>query len=313
MTSGGQSVAVIGAGAVGGYYGARLAEAGHDVRFLLRRDFDAVAAKGLRIQSPHGDLHLERPTIARTSVEIGPADWVVCALKSTSLEAVPDLLGPCLGEGTRILVLMNGLGLEERFAEWFPQHPIFGGMAFVGINRAEPGTIDHQLYGAISIGHLGDEEDELERARSRWAGAKVEIVTHESLLGARWEKLCWNIPFNGLGVAAGGVTTEKIVGDPGLRATARGVMEEVVAAGNAELAARGEATRIDGPAIIERMFQMTDTMPPYRSSTVIDFVEGRPLEVEAIFGEPARRAAALGGEAPLLQALAAVIGALARS
>ena len=305
-----QRVGVIGAGAVGSYYGARLAEAGHDVRFLLRRDYEAVRSGGLRVRSVDGDLHLARPFAAATSEEIGPVDWVVCALKATSLDAVPALLQPCLGETTRVLVLMNGLGLEERFSDWFGARRVFGALAFTCINRGEPGVVNHLRYGPITIGHAEDDPVELEAAARLWAGAKVEVSTAPSLLRARWEKLCWNIPFNGLTIAAGGVATDRVVGASALRREARALMEEVVRLGNAELARSGEAARIDGDAVIERMFAMTDVMGAYRPSTLIDFLEGRELEVEAIFGEPLRRAHALGEPAPRLELMTALLRAL---
>ncbi|MCY3881661.1 MAG: 2-dehydropantoate 2-reductase [Chloroflexi bacterium] len=304
------SVAVIGAGAVGSYYGARLAQAGHDVRFLLRRDYDAVAERGLRIESHHGDFLLERPAIARDPAEIGPVDWVLCGLKTTSLDAAPDLIRPCLGPETRVLAIMNGLGIEERLAEALGTERIFGGLAFTCINRGEPGTIHHYEYGQVSIAHLRDDPAELERALALWEDATVEVSAAPSIIRARWEKLCWNVPFNGLTVAAGGVTTEAIVTDPTRRAEARALMEEVVAAGNADLEARNRAERIDGDEVITRMFTLTDVMGPYRPSTLIDFVEGRAIEVDAIFAEPARRARTLGVPTPRLDQLAALLAAL---
>ena len=135
-----ERIAVIGAGAVGAYYGARLAQAGHDVRFLMRRDLAAVRANGLDVRSCDGDFRLDRPTVAESSDEIGVVDWVICALKTTSLADVPRLVGPCVGPQTRILCLMNGLGVEERFAEWFGSARIFGGLAFTCINRGEPSS-----------------------------------------------------------------------------------------------------------------------------------------------------------------------------
>ncbi len=302
-----QRVAVIGAGAVGAYYGARLAQAGHDVHFLMRRDYEAVRAGGLRCTSPMGDFALEAPSIARTPAEIGPADWVVCALKSTSIGEAEALVGPCLGPHTRILLLMNGLGLEERFAEWFGRERVFGGMAFTCVNRGQPGSVHHLAYGAVTVGHLLDDASEVERALALWAQARVEFSGVESLRRARWEKLCWNIPFNGLCVAAGGVTTDVVVGDAALRAIARATMQEVVAAGNADLEARGEALRLDGPAIVQTMFGFTDRMGPYRPSTMIDYVEGRPMEVPAIFAAPLERARELGVETPHLATLTALL------
>ena len=305
-----QRVAVIGAGAIGCYYGGRLAEAGHDVHFLMRRDYDAVKAGGLHITSPRGDMDFPRPAIARHPAQIGPADWVICSLKATSIDAVPDLIRPCIGPRTRLLVLMNGLGLEERFGQWFSPERIFGGMAFVGINRVDPGHVRHIGYGAVTVGHLLDDPAEVDRALALWAAAEVDVTPHVSLRAARWEKLCWNIPFNGFTVIAGGVSVDRIVGDPELRAAARATMEEVVAAGNADLADRREAFRIDGPAHVARMFAQTDKIGPYRPSTMIDFVEGRPLEVEALWQRPLARARELDVPVPYLTMLTALVAIL---
>lgn len=307
-----QRVAVIGAGAVGSYYGARLAEAGHDVRFLLRRDYEAVRAGGLHVRSVDGDLHLPQPFVAATSAAIGTVDWVLCALKATSIDEVPALLAPCLGPGTRILVLMNGLGLEERFSTWFGAERVYGGLAFTCINRGEPGVVNHLRYGPITIGHVENDAAQLEAAARLWAGTAVQATTEPSLLRARWEKLCWNIPFNGITIAAGGVGTERVMADEELRAEARALMEEVVRLGNADLAHHGERARLNGREVIERMIALTATMGDYRPSTLIDFLEGRPLEVEAIFGEPLRRARTLAEPAPRIEMLTALLRSLDR-
>lgn len=307
------TIAVIGAGAVGAYYGARLAQAGHDVRFLLRRDYDAVAAHGLHVTSQDGDFHLPRPAVARAPAEIGPADWIICALKTTSLHDVPALVGPCVGADTRILCLMNGLGVEERFAAWFPRARIFGGLAFTCINRGDPGCVHHLRYGAVTIGHLGDEPDEVARALDLWRDAHVDFSGAASLLQARWEKLAWNIPFNGLCVAGGGITTDRVVADSDLRRAAVRTIEEVCAAGNADLAAHDDTARIDTAAVLDRMLTLTDAMGVYRPSTMIDYVEGRPMEVEEIFGEPLRRARALGVDTPHIALLTALMRRLNRN
>lgn len=305
-----KTVAVIGSGAVGSYYGARLAEAGHDVRFLMRRDYEAVRAGGLRIESPDGDLTLGKPPVFRRSDEIGLVDWVVCALKATSIVDAQQLVAPCVSANTRILVLMNGLGLEERFAQWFDPGRIFGGLAFVCLNRGEPGQVHHLAYGALTLAHLANHETELKSVQELWSTARVSVSTAPSLVQARWEKLCWNIPFNGLAVAAGAITTDQILADPTLCAAARGLMDEVIAAGNADLASRAEPGHIDLAALPERMFAFTETMGAYRPSTLIDFVEHRPMEIEAMFGEPLRRAQGLGVSTPHLSLLTALLTSL---
>ncbi|MBN1690200.1 MAG: 2-dehydropantoate 2-reductase [Dehalococcoidia bacterium] len=285
-----QRVAVIGAGAVGSYYGGRLAEAGHDVRFLVRRDYHAVRSSGLNVTSPDGDFLLEHPLVASDSAEIGTADWVICALKSTSIHAAHKLVQPCVRADTRILVLMNGLGLEDHFAGWFGAERIFGGLAFTCINRGKPGHVHHLAYGTVTLGHYKNDPAEIVKALELWSGSKTSVVPASSLLKARWEKLCWNIPFSGLCVAGGGITTDRIMSDTSLRAAAKALMEEVICAGNADLALHGEKACIDRDTIINSLFQKTSTMGAYRPSTMIDFVEGKSMEIDAIFAEPLRRA-----------------------
>ncbi len=303
------SIAVIGAGAVGGYYGAMLARAGHDVRFLLRRDLDAVRARGLDVRSYLGDFHLPHVTAAASPAGLGAVDWVVCSLKATALDEARALIEPCVGPGTRVLALMNGLGIEERFAEWLEPHRVFGGMAFVGINRGEPGVIHHLAYGRVTIGHLLNDAAEIEGLRALLASGGIDVAVAPNLRWARWEKLCWNVPFNGLSVACGGVGTHAIIKDPVLRATAGRVMREVVAVANADLTALGSEVQLDEEQVVAAMFAQTDSIGDYRTSMALDYVSGRPLEVEAIHGEVARRAETLGVAAPSLATLYAIVRA----
>ncbi|MBA4180380.1 MAG: 2-dehydropantoate 2-reductase [Anaerolinea sp.] len=303
------SIAVIGAGAVGGYYGALLARAGHDVRFLLRSDLETVRARGLDVRSVQGDFRLPVVAAFATPDEIGPVDWVICTLKATALADARELIRPCLGPRTRILALMNGLGIEDQFAAWFGGDRVFGGMAFVCINRGGPGVIHHLEYGRVSIAHYRDDEAELDALRELLESGGIEAGVAPNLLYARWEKLCWNIPFNGLSVAAGGVGTQTILRDKALRSVAEQAMQEVTAVGNADLAAAGSTARLDGDEVVRRMFALTDTMGDYRTSMLIDFVLGRTLEVEAILGEPWRRAEALGVTAPTIGTLYALVRA----
>lgn len=303
------AIAVIGAGAVGGYYGALLARAGHDVRFLFRRDFEAVRERGLRIESPRGDFALDRVHAFATPEEIGPVNWVICSLKATALDEARKLVAPCAGPETRVLALMNGLGIEERFAEWVAPARVFGGMAFVCINRGEPGCIRHLEYGRVSIGHMLDDPAELDALRELLESGGIEVAVAPNLRYARWEKLCWNIPFNGLSVAGGGIGTKAILGNSAMRATAERAMREVVAAGNADLAAAGSNARLDGDQVVAWMFAQTDSMGDYRTSMALDYVLGRPLEVEAILGEPVRRAESLGVDVPTMATLYAIVAA----
>ena len=207
---------------------------------------------------------------------------------------------------------MNGLGVEEQLAAWFPRTPVVGGLAFTCINRGEPGRIHHLDYGPVTFGHLGDDEAELERVPALWSGSKVEVSTAPSLLAARWLKLCWNVPFNGLTVTCGGVTTDIVMGDTELRASADGLMRELCAAGNADLEAHHVTARLDADEVVDSMMTRTDSMAAYRPSTMIDFLEGREMEIDAIFKAPLRRASELSVPTPLLAMITAQMRTLGR-
>jgi 2-dehydropantoate 2-reductase len=153
---------------------------------------------------------------------------------------------------------MNGLGIEDTLAKSFAPGKIFGGMAFTCNNRVE-GVVKHLKYGALLVGHNGDDPAELAAVEQLFANANVKLSTSPCLLESRWEKLCWNMPFNGLACAMGGITTDRIVGDPDLRAQALAVMEEVVEMGQRDLSARAlDGTGALGQPLIERMFALTD-------------------------------------------------------
>ncbi len=288
-------IAVIGAGAVGSFYGARLARSGHDVRLLMRRDLEAVRRNGLTIKSCDGDFHLQAAAFGDPA-DIGVVDLVICALKATAIDVAQQLVRPCVGPHTRIIVLINGLGIEERFGQWFDPERILGGLAFVCINRGKPGVVHHMAYGRIAFGHLLDDQEEASKMAALFARAGFETHVRPSLRQARWEKLMWNIPFSTLAITAGGVTTDRILADPGLTRLARALIVETGSAGNAD------GCSIEIGAMVEKMMANTGTMGAYRPSMLLDYENKLPLEVEAILGEPVRRAAALNVSVPTIEA-----------
>ncbi len=294
------AIAVVGAGAIGGYYGALLARAGADVRFLLRRDLDHVRAHGLRVvQPPDGDFALVRPRVFGTTAEIGPVDLVIIGIKATANDALVELLPPLLRANTALLLLQNGLGGDAFLARHFGPERVIGGLCFVCLNRTAPGEITCTLPGYVAVGEFaGPPTDRLRSLAAQLGRAGVATEIAENLDEARWRKLVWNVPFNGLTIAAGGVTTDAIMNDPALRAEARALMEEIVGA-----AARF-GHRIP-PDFLDHQMELTDGMGPYRPSSLIDWQEGREVEVEAIWGEPLRRARAAGAAMPRLENLCA--------
>jgi 2-dehydropantoate 2-reductase len=290
-------IAVVGAGAIGGYYGAKLAYFGRDVHFLMRSDLRQVRRSGIRIRGQTENVHLAKVNAYASTEEIGPCDLVLIAVKATSNADLLSLIPPLLHERTMLLTLQNGLGNEEFLGENFGAERVIGGLCFVCLNRVAPGMIEHYDVGRIVIGeHAG-----YPLARTHdvaWEFKRCGIVCSVAAnIGfERWRKLVWNIPFNGLSVIAGGLDTAAILADESLRARTLALMDEVIGAANRCGYALPTAVALE-------QIKRTETLGAYKPSTLLDYEARRPLEIEAIWGEPLRRARAAGFEAPKLAQL----------
>jgi len=293
----GCKIAVVGSGAVGCYYGGKLAQHGGNVHFLMRRDLEAVKRNGLQIRSPGGDFHLRHVNAYGSTLEIGPCDLVLIALKTTSNTALEKLVPPLLNENTALLTLQNGFGNEDFLAEHFGAQRVMGGLCFVCLNRTAQGVVEHFGFGTLSIGEF--ERGPQERTRRivedfKATGIATRVV--ENLATERWRKLVWNVPFNGLSIAAGGITTDLILADDGLRSLCKNLMAEVIDAAGRE----GHVIRHE---FIEEQVERTSKMGAYKPSSLIDYLEGREVEVESIWGEPYRRGLRSGAPVGRLEML----------
>jgi 2-dehydropantoate 2-reductase len=312
-------IAVVGCGALGSYYGARLCRAGHEVHFLLRSDYDAVRQNGVTIHSAGGDFTV-RPICARDPQEIGRAELVLITLKTTANFALPRLLPPLVDPETAVLTLQNGLGNEAAIASLVGAEKTLGGLCFVCLNRIAPGEILHVAHGAIVMG----EYDRPSQPRTqRIAGTIVEsgvpCTVTENLAAAHWEKLVWNIPFNGLGVAGtagleaverGRITPGQSLG-PCLTTDLlldNGRWEKLVRELMMETIHAAQALGLAVPdSAADRQIARTRDMGAYKASTLIDFERGQELELEAIFLEPLCQARGAGVACPRLAALCDVL------
>ena len=450
-------IAIVGAGAVGSYYGARLWEAGHDVQFYTRtkpKDSLAVVPEttrtktttmnennenhngtdgssnhkkkknnndddgttgttdhtGLYVSSIEGDIYI--PTkdwhVFNDTTKMQIADWIVVALKSSSLDAIPNLIVPLFRQDctTRVLVIMNGL-IEDDLIQLLqakttkkkkeedgllqpntttttgaaatePHHPkqqqqqqlscckaLYGGMALICSNRLSSHRIDHSYAGLLSAGvatststttrttrtttssslgmkhkddnddnheenHDNDNDDEI-AFRKLFVGTKVPITYESNLLRGRWKKMVWNLPFNGISVAMGGITVDQIVQDPGLRQLAIHIMDETILIANTELQhIYGDSNNNknnnddddNNPSNVswqplgnvekEQMMNLSDNMGPYKTSTMLDLTNRRAMEVQYMFREPLQRAQRLGIPVPYLQTIVTLIEAYQR-
>jgi 2-dehydropantoate 2-reductase len=314
-------IAVVGPGAVGSYYGAMLSRAGQEVHFLLRSDYDAVKRHGVFIHSPEGNFNV-RPKCARTPEQIGESDLVLIALKTTANDQFPKLLPPLVGPKTAVLTLQNGLGNEEALAKLFPVEQVMGGLCFVCLNRTAPGVVEHMAHGVVVLGEFQRwPEPRTHDIASMFRNAGVNCKVSDNLAQAHWEKLIWNIPFNGLGVAGTAgyeplvnpqspvtnreslgpvLTTDKLLADARWENLVRELMHEVIAAANA--LGYNVST-----SLADKQIERTRTMGSYKASTLVDFEQGRVLELESLFLEPLRQAKKAGAPVPRLEALCRVL------
>jgi 2-dehydropantoate 2-reductase len=282
-------IAVVGSGAIGAFYGAALAKAGHDVHFLLRGDLDVVRQHGFRITTPETSYTLHPVQAHARTEEIGACDFVIVALKSTANSHLAQMLPPLdtLGH-TVFITLQNGMGNVESLASMFGAERVVAGLCFVCVNRVAAGVIENYQLGRVQFAEAAGPA----RARTHeiaemfsTSGAVCKAV--DSLIRALWFKLCWNVPFNGLAIVGGGITTDLIVASPPLKNLATDLMREVAAA------AAKDGVEISEKYIVAQIAGI-ESIGAYRPSSLIDYLAGRPVEVEAIWGEPLRRGTANG-------------------
>jgi 2-dehydropantoate 2-reductase len=294
--------AILGTGAVGGYYGALLQKAGREVHFLLRSDFETVRREGLRVDSPRGDFRLPKVNAYARAADMPACDVAVVAWKTTEnrhlREALPGLVKP----GGAVLVLQNGLDPEREAAAAAPSAEVISGLCFLCSRKDGPGWIRHQDYGAVTFAAFGENGGVTPRVREvgedfRAAGVETRLI--ENWRAARWRKLVWNAPFNGL-CALHGVDTRALLADPELRALARSIMFEVTAGA----AAAGCPLPEDFP---DRMIKDTEAMIAYEPSMKLDRDAGRPMELEAIYGRTLEAIRLAGGKAERIGELFAAL------
>ncbi len=289
MSSNKMKIAVVGCGALGSYYGALLCRRGHEVHFLLRSDYDAVRENGVVVESLEETFRV-RPHCARSAHEVGPVDLVMIGLKSTANHILPITLPPLVGSNTAILTMQNGLGNEDAAAKIVGGEKILGGVCFVCLNRIAPGRIVHLAHGAVIVGEFGRPgSDRTQRMAVLIADSGVKCRVAANLLQARWEKLVWNIPFNGLGVAGGagyyavvsgqippGTTLQKCLPTDALLSDSR--WEKLVRELMLETIAAARAQGFDVPeSAADRQIERTRSMGAYSASTLVDFEHGREL------------------------------------
>ncbi len=290
--NGDRTYAILGTGALGGFYGARLQRAGIEVHYLLRSDYEHVLQNGLIIESPEGDFTLPQVNAYGDAAKMPPCDVAIVAMKTTQNHLLPEILPHVVKDNGVVLVLQNGLGVEAQAAAIVGSDRVLGGLCFLCSNKVGPGHIRHLDYKKITMGEYdpsGQAKGVTARMRAIAADfnrAGIPIDLEEDLVLSRWKKLVWNIPFNGLSVVLD-ARTDVIMASPETRSLAESLMREV---------AKGAAAcdRHISDEFIQTMLEHTAVMIPYRPSMKIDYDEGRPLELRAMYEVPLQTATAAG-------------------
>ena len=290
--------AIIGTGAVGGYYGGRLANAGHDVHFLLHSDYEFVRKNGMQVDSCNGSFHLPRPNVYHSVHDMPQADVVIVALKTTRNALLAELLPPLLHPQTLVLLIQNGIGLEPDVQKMFPGLWLAAGLAFICSAKSGPGQVNHQCYGHINIGNYSCPNARVMEqliADFNASGIKAaEVEYHE----ARWKKAVWNMPFNGMTVVMD-AQTDKLLRNPSTMALIRRQMLEVIGAAHAL-----GVQNID-ESFADRMIQNTLDMVPYSPSMKLDHDFHRPMEIDYLYTRAIAEAHKVGFAMPCLEMLEA--------
>lgn len=301
MHSGKPRIGIIGSGAIGGFYGLMLQRAGFDVHFLLRSEYDVVRQHGLTLDSAmHGKVQMKVQAYADAK-EMPPCDWLLVGAKATSNLELAPLIVQVAAPDARVVLLQNGLGVEAQLRPALRDDMhLLGGLCFICVNRQAPGLIRHQALGAVHLGYHSGPVTEgsaaiVEEGAGLFRAAGIDSKVMSNLDQARWQKLVWNVPYNGLSVLLRASTTP-LMADPDSRVLIQALMAEVVQGAQA-------CGHVLPEGYAEQLFRMTEQMPDYWPSMYHDFAQQRPLELQAIYAEPLAQARAAGCRLPNMEML----------
>ena len=298
-----KEILVVGAGSVGGFFGAHLAKNNPRVSFLLRPNtLAAVRKNGLTIRSASGALTV-RPQAASDARQLPRPDLIILGVKVYDLDEVMDQIKPVLSEQTVVLTLQNGIDAEDRLIARCKRDCVVGGVAYIYSKIAEPGVIDHYKKGAVAIGELmGYESERLLKIQGLFTAAGIPCQLSKDIRRSKWEKMCWNCVFNPITVLINDCVA-KALDHPEMV----GVIKQIV----------GEVTAISAtlkvplpPDMPERVIKATQEIRDIHTSMYDDWKAGRPTEIDSLNGYIAKKGRELGIPTPVNEALTAMIKAM---
>ena len=297
---------IFGSGAVGGYYGAKLARAGHDVTFIARgAHLSAIRQRGLEIRSPMlGDFMVQARAEEDTSL-VGPVDVVILAVKAYDNASAFPLLAPMIGPQTTVLPLQNGVDSASELAAHFGEGPVVGGVTYIATALAGPGVIEQTgthrrvVFGEV-FGALPRMSDRIRAIRDALAGADIQAEAVEDGRVPIWEKFIFLVSLAGF-TGASRLPIGPLWSDPAIRERFLDSCREI------ESLARAEGVPVASD-VVDRISSYVAGIPgTMRSSLLIDLAQGKRIEVEQLHGSVVRRAARAGVPAPITSTLYAVL------
>ncbi len=293
-------ILIIGAGAIGAFYGALFAKAGADVATLCRADYQIVQKQGYLIESETLGTWTFQPSqiIKNASEYVGKADYIIICTKIIPETDRVKLIQAAVDDNTAIVMIQNGINIEEELVQAFPDNNIISGLAFICSNRVAPAHIHHLAYGKLTLGSLNQDNSEAEHLSQLLINSGIEATTSPDIVGSRWLKCLWNAAFNPLSVLSDGLSTAQILNTQ--ERLIRIIMQEVSAIAKAS----GHSLADDS---IDNNIQSTYLMPPYKTSMLLDYQKGQSMEIEAILGNAIRTAQSYQVPCPTLDTLYALM------
>lgn len=286
------SYAIIGSGAIGSYYGAKLQAAGFDVHYLLHRSYELVSEQGLNIQAPSEAIKCPKIQAYSRTQDMPSCDVLIIALKTTQNFLLPELLAPILKNSPTILMLQNGLGPEELVSQFVPAEcPILCGLSTIGASVVSPGIISVKHEGLLKLSAYQPApatHKKLQEIGSDFIKTGLQVLVTDDYLLARWQKLAWNMVFNGLSVIYKISADEVIYQHLDLVLK---IFEEIK-----NIA--GAYGKILTPDHFENLLQGTLKSPGYKPSMLLDYEHSKPLELEYIYENPIKAAKNKGVACP---------------
>ncbi len=295
-----KQIMMVGAGSVGGFFGAHLAKNNPDVSFLLRpKTLTAVQRHGLTIRSAAGTFTV-RPKAASDVRQLPRPDLVILAVKAYDLDEVLAQIEPALTDRTVLLTLQNGIDTEDRIIARLKRDCVVGGVAFIYSKIAAPGVIDHYKKGAVAVGELmGHESERLLQIRDLFAAAGIPCQLSKDIRRSKWEKMCWNCVFNPITVLIDDKVA-KALDHPEMM----GVIRQIVG----EIAAVSAALKVPlPPDMPERVVKWTQEIRDIHTSMYDDWKAGRRTEIRNLNGYIVDQGRLLGIPTPVNEALTAMI------